>query len=66
MSENTEKIEWKNDKSSNGLLFYCNPEKLYNSENIACVDLDWTIIRPEIGKKFHISIDDWGFAFKMD
>lgn len=66
MTENIEKTEWKNDKSSNGLLFYCNPEKLYNSENIACFDLDWTIIRPEIGKKFPISIDDWGFAFKMD
>ena len=62
----TENTEWKKDQSSNGLLFYCNPEKLYNSVNIACFDLDWTIIRPEIGKKFPISIDDWGFAYKMD
>ena len=62
----TEKTEWKKDESSNGLLFYCNPEKLYNCKNIACFDLDWTIIRPEIGKKFPISIDDWGFAYKMD
>jgi bifunctional polynucleotide phosphatase/kinase len=57
---------WHKDISNNGVLYYCQPSKKFNSEKVAGFDLDWTIIRPEIGKLFPISMDDWCFAYKMD
>lgn len=50
---------------TSGLLFYCNPLKEVNSSKILALDLDGTIIKPEIGKIFPESIDDWVFIYNM-
>jgi bifunctional polynucleotide phosphatase/kinase len=60
-------MHWEKD-TSEGLLYYCQPStaKRFNSDKIAAFDLDHTIIKPESGKKFSISVNDWIFAYKMD
>jgi hypothetical protein len=60
-------MHWVKD-TSEGLLYYCMPSvsKRFNSAKIAAFDLDHTIIKPESGKTFPISVDDWIFAYKMD
>lgn len=56
-------MTWSTVQNENGTLFYYCPEKQYHSKKILAIDLDWTLIQPEIGKKFPISEDDWGFRF---
>ena len=57
-------MHWEKD-TSEGILYYCMPSvsKRFNSDKIAAFDLDHTIIKPESGKVFPISVDDWIFAF---
>ncbi len=57
-------MSWESDKSE-GLLYYCQPNKKFNSEKVLGLDLDWTVIKPEIGKKFPVSEDDWVFAYNL-
>jgi len=56
-------MTWSTAENEDGTLFYHCPEKQYHSEKILALDLDWTLIQPEIGKRFPISEDDWGFRF---
>jgi len=57
-------MSWESDKSE-GLLYYCQPNKKFNSDKVLGLDLDWTVIKPEIGKKFPVSEDDWVFAYNL-
>ncbi len=57
---------WENIKTSEGSLYYCQPSHKVNSDKIIGFDLDWTLIKPEIGKQFPVSADDWICAYKMD
>ena len=58
---------WESYQDKNGLVYYCKPtsESLINTRKILAIDLDGTIIKPEIGKIFPISAEDWVFAFNM-
>ncbi len=58
---------WESYQDKNGLVYYCKPtsESLINTPKILAIDLDGTIIKPEIGKIFPISAEDWVFAFNM-
>ncbi len=57
-------MSWESD-TTEGLLYYCQPNKKNNSDKILGLDLDWTIIKPEMGKKFPVSADDWIFAYNL-
>ncbi len=59
--------DWESTTSTSGLLFYCQPNqsKRFNSSKILALDLDGTLIKPEIGKIFPVSIDDWVFIYNM-
>jgi bifunctional polynucleotide phosphatase/kinase len=59
-------MSWKSVNNSNGLLYYCEPVNKFNSDKVLALDLDHTVIKPEIGKSFPVSIDDWIFAFNMN
>jgi bifunctional polynucleotide phosphatase/kinase len=58
---------WESTTSTSGLLFYCQPNESnkFNSSKILALDLDGTLIKPEIGKIFPVSIDDWIFIYNM-
>ncbi len=58
---------WESYQDKNGLVYYCKPtsESLINTPKILAIDLDGTIIKPEIVKIFPISAEDWVFAFNM-
>ena len=58
---------WESYQDKNGLVYYCKPtsESLIKTHKILAIDLDGTIIKPEIGKIFPISAEDWVFAFNM-
>jgi bifunctional polynucleotide phosphatase/kinase len=58
---------WESYQDKNGLVYYCKPtsESLIKTPKILAIDLDGTIIKPEIGKIFPISAEDWVFAFNM-
>jgi len=59
--------DWESTTTKSGLLFYCQPNesKRFNSSKILALDLDGTLIKPEIGKIFPVSIDDWVFIYNM-
>jgi len=59
--------DWESTITTSGLLFYCQPNesKRFNSTKILALDLDGTLIKPEIGKIFPVSIDDWVFIYNM-
>ena len=58
---------WESYQDKKGLVYYCKPtsESLIKTPKILAIDLDGTIIKPEIGKIFPISAEDWVFAFNM-
>ena len=60
-------LNWESHQDKNGLVYYCKPtpESKINTNKILAIDLDGTIIKPEIGKIFPISLDDWILAFNM-
>jgi bifunctional polynucleotide phosphatase/kinase len=62
-------MSWESNISeTDGLLYYCQPteSKRFNSSKILALDLDGTLIKPEIGKVFPVSIDDWVFMYNMN
>ncbi len=59
-------MSWESVNNTNGLLYYCEPVNKFNSDKVLALDLDHTVIKPEIGKSFPVSIDDWLFAFNMN
>ncbi len=59
-------MSWESVNNTNGLLYYCEPVNKFNSDKVLALDLDHTVIKPEIGKSFPVSIDDWIFAFNMN
>lgn len=56
-------MTWTEVNNEDGTVFCHLPQKEFNSEKILVLDLDWTLIQPEVGKKFPVSEDDWGFRF---
>jgi bifunctional polynucleotide phosphatase/kinase len=56
-------MSWTKVENENGTMYYHLPEKKYNSEKLLILDLDWTLIQPQLGNVFPLSEDDWSFRF---
>uniref|UniRef100_A0A6C0EA69 Uncharacterized protein n=1 Tax=viral metagenome TaxID=1070528 RepID=A0A6C0EA69_9ZZZZ len=58
-------MSWTKVKNDYGTMYYSLPEKLHNSEKILILDLDWTLIQPELGNIFPVNENDWSFRFPI-
>jgi bifunctional polynucleotide phosphatase/kinase len=56
-------MSWSKVENELGTMYYSVPNKEYNSDKFLILDLDWTLIQPELGHIFPVGEDDWSFRF---